>query len=210
MVIGEDTTIGANTRIFPNVTIYPRVTIGERVIIHSGSVIGADGFGYAHEIETNGLPVIIKKFHSGTVEIDDDVELGALVAVDRALSGVTRIRKGVKIDNLVQIAHSVDIGEGTVIASQVGIAGSSSLGKYCMLGGQVGVKDHVSVGDGVILATRVGIYRNVPSGSVMAGSVPAMPHKVFLRVQSLFKRLPELLDRIRKLESLTKNIPKDI
>jgi UDP-3-O-[3-hydroxymyristoyl] glucosamine N-acyltransferase len=98
----------------------------------------------------------------------------------------------------------------TVIASQSGIAGSSSVGRYCLLGGQVGIRDHVSVGDGVILATRVGIYRNVPDGSVMAGSVPAMPHKVFLRAQSLFKRLPEMLDRIRKLERLLKSNNKEI
>lgn len=200
VVIGEDVEIGADTRIFPNVTIYPRVKIGRQVIIHSGSVIGSDGFGYARDVDEHGAPVAVKKFHSGTVEIEDAVEIGALCAIDRALAGVTRIGKGVKVDNLVQIAHNVVIGEGTVIASQVGIAGSSSMGKYCLVGGQAGVKDHVAVGSGVVLATRVGIYRNVPDGSVMAGSVPAMPHKVFLRAQSLFKRLPEILDRIRKLE----------
>ena len=165
--------------------------IGKRVIIHSGSVIGSDGFGFARTADESGLPVYIKKYHSGTVEIGDDVEIGALVAVDRALSGVTRLGKGVKLDNLVQVAHNVEIGDGTVVASQVGIAGSSTIGRYGVIGGQAGVKDHVAVGNGVILATRVGIYRNVPDGSVMAGSIPAMPHKVFLRVQSLFKRLPE-------------------
>jgi UDP-3-O-[3-hydroxymyristoyl] glucosamine N-acyltransferase len=144
----------------------------------------------------------VKKYHSGTVVIEDDVEIGALCAVDRALAGVTRIGRGAKLDNLIQIAHSVSVGRGTVIASQSGIAGSSSVGDFGLIGGQVGIRDHVSVGNGVILATRVGIYRNVPDGSVMAGSVPAMPHKVFLRAQTLFKRLPEMLDRIRKLERL--------
>ncbi|MBI5251672.1 MAG: UDP-3-O-(3-hydroxymyristoyl)glucosamine N-acyltransferase [Desulfomonile tiedjei] len=200
VVIGGQVIVGEGTRIFPNVTIYPRVTIGRRVIIHSGSIIGADGFGFCRDTDESGLPVNVKKFHSGTVEIGDDVEIGALVAVDRALSGVTRIGKGVKLDNLVQIAHNVEIGDHTVIASQVGIAGSSSVGRYGLIGGQAGIRDHVAVGDGVILATRVGIYRNVPDGSIMAGSVPAMTRQVFLRAQSLFKRLPEMLDRIRKLE----------
>ena len=208
-VIGDGVIIGESTTIFPNVTIYPGVRIGSRVIIHAGSVIGSDGFGYARDIDSSGLPVNIKKFHSGSVEIEDDVEIGALTVIDRALAGVTRICSGAKIDNLVQIAHNVTIGKGTVIASQAGIAGSSSVGSFGMVAGQVGVRDHVSVGNGVILATRVGIYRNVPDGSVMAGSIPAMPHKVFLRVQSLFKRLPEMLERIRNLERIVLQKSKD-
>jgi UDP-3-O-[3-hydroxymyristoyl] glucosamine N-acyltransferase len=172
-------------------------------------VIGSDGFGYARDADEHGRPVAVKKFHSGTVEIEDDVEIGALCAIDRALAGVTRIGRGVKLDNLIQIAHNVSIGEGTVIASQSGIAGSSSVGSYTMIGGQVGVRDHVKVGNGVVLATRVGIYRNVADGSVMAGSVPAMPHRIFLRAQPLFKRLPEILERVRKLESLIQSDRKD-
>ena len=202
VAIGADVRIGADTRIFPNVVIYPRVTIGKRVIIHSGTVIGSDGFGFARDMNENGAPVSVKKYHSGTVEIEDDVEIGALCAVDRALSGSTRLGKGVKLDNLVQIAHNVEIGPGTVIAGQSGVAGSSSVGACCLIAGQVGIKDHVAVGNGVTLATRVGIYRNVPDGAVMGGSVPAMPYNIFLRAQSLFKRLPEMLERIRKLERL--------
>jgi len=209
VVVGRDVHIGADTRIFPNVVIYPQVKIGCRVIIHSGTVIGSDGFGYARGVNEKGLPMAIKKYHSGRVEIGDDVEIGALCAIDRALAGVTRLGNGVKVDNLVQIAHNVQIGAGTVIAAQVGIAGSSSMGNFCLVGGQVGVKDHVSIGNGVILATRVGIYRDVPDGSVMAGSVPAMPHKVFLRAQSLFKRLPEFLERIRNLERLVQSSRKE-
>lgn len=208
-VIGEGCRIGQDTRIFPGVILYPGVTVGDRVTIHAGTVIGSDGFGYARDRDENGVPINIKKFHSGTVEIGDDVEIGALVAIDRALTGVTRLGKGVKLDNLVQVAHNVSIGDATVVASQVGIAGSSSIGRYGLVGGQAGVKDHVAVGDGVILATRVGIYRNVPDGSIMAGSVPAMPHKIFLRAQNLFKRLPELLDRIRKLERLVQSNHKE-
>lgn len=209
VVVGANVLIGESTVIFPNVTIYSGVRIGSRVIIHSGSVIGSDGFGYARDVDSDGFPVNIKKFHSGSVEIHDDVEIGALTAVDRALAGVTTIHRGAKIDNLVQIAHNVSVGAGTVIASQVGIAGSSSIGSSGMIGGQVGVRDHVSVGNGVILATRVGIYRNVPDGSVMAGSIPGMPHKIFLRTQSLFKRLPEMLDRIRALERIVKKNNKE-
>jgi UDP-3-O-[3-hydroxymyristoyl] glucosamine N-acyltransferase len=201
-VIGMDVHIGSHARIFPNVTIYERVKIGDRVIIHSGTVIGSDGFGFARDMKPGQSPEYVKKYHSGTVEIGDDVEIGALCAIDRALAGKTTIGSGTKLDNLVQVAHNVHIGERTVIASQAGIAGSSSLGDWCMVGGQVGVKDHVQVGNGVVLATRVGIYRNVPDGSIMAGSVPAMPHSVFLRAQSLFKRLPEILERVRKLERL--------
>jgi UDP-3-O-[3-hydroxymyristoyl] glucosamine N-acyltransferase len=208
--VGDDVEIGEDARIFPHVTIYPKVKIGRRVIIHAGTVIGSDGFGFARAADENGLPVYIKKYQSGTVEIGDDVEIGALVAVDRALSGVTRLGNGVKLDNFVQIAHNVEIGDGTVIASQAGIAGSSTVGRYCVVAGQAGVRDHVTVGNGVVLATRVGIYRNVPDGSVMAGSIPAMPHKVFLRVQSLFKRLPEILDRIKKLERLVQSNRKEI
>ncbi len=208
-VVGEGVKIGQDTTIFPNVTVYPGVNIGSRVIIHAGAVVGSDGFGYARDVDSSGCLVNLKKFHSGSVEIEDDVEIGALTAIDRALAGVTTIGEGVKIDNLVQVAHNVSIGPGTVIASQVGIAGSSSVGSFGMIAGQVGVRDHVSVGNGVILATRVGIYRNVPDGSVMAGSIPAMPHKLFLRVQSLFKRLPEMLDRIRNLERKVAENSKD-
>ncbi|MEW6349594.1 MAG: UDP-3-O-(3-hydroxymyristoyl)glucosamine N-acyltransferase [Thermodesulfobacteriota bacterium] len=205
VIVGEDVHIGPHCRIFPNVTIYPRVSIGARVVVHSGTVIGADGFGFARDADAQGRPVNLKKFHNGTVEIGDDVEIGALCAIDRALSGVTRLGNGVKIDNLVQVGHSVTVGDGTVIAGQSGIAGSSSIGRFGMVGGQVGIRDHVSIGDGVILATRVGIYRDVPDGSVMAGSVPAMPHRVFLRAQGLFKRLPEIVERLRKVEAILKS-----
>lgn len=207
-VIGEDVRIGKKTRILPHVTIYPRVTIGDRVIVHSGTVIGADGFGFARDVDERGMPVAVKKYHSGTVEIGDDVEIGALCAVDRALAGVTTVGKGAKIDNLVQIAHNVTIGSGTVMAAQSGIAGSSTLGEFCMVGGQTGIRDHVTVGHGAMLATKAGVYRNVPDRSAYSG-IPAMPHQHFLRVQSAYKRLPELLDRIRKLERMLKSQGKE-
>jgi len=209
VVLMRDITIGRDCQIFPHVVIYPRVEVGDRVIIHGGAVIAADGFGFARDILPDGTPVNIKKYHHGTVACGNDVEIGALCAIDRALAGITKLGNGVKLDNLVQVAHNVEIGDGTVIASQAGIAGSSSIGKFGVIGGQAGVKDHVKVGDGVVLATRVGIYRNVPDASIMAGSVPAMPHKVFLRAQSLFKRLPEIFERVRKLEAVIHNKFKD-
>lgn len=208
-VLGSGVVVGRDCRIFAHVVVYDGVNIGDRVIIHSGTVIGSDGFGFARDFLPDGRPVNIKKYHHGTVQIGNEVEIGALCGIDRALSGSTVLGDGVKLDNLVQIAHNVSVGDGTVIASQAGIAGSSSIGKYGMVGGQAGVRDHVAVGDGVILATRVGIYRNVPDGSVMAGSVPAMPHRVFLRAQSLFKRLPEIFERVRRLESILQSKSKE-
>jgi UDP-3-O-[3-hydroxymyristoyl] glucosamine N-acyltransferase len=205
--IAQDVRIGRGCWLFPNVTVYHDVTIGERALIHSGSVIGSDGFGFAPDLDRDGSPVTVKKYHSGTVEIGDDVEIGALCGIDRGLAGATRLGDGVKLDNQVQIAHSVRIGAGTVIAAQTGIAGSTTVGAHCMMGGQVGVRDHVKIGDKVVLATRVGIYRNVPDGSIMAGSVPAMPHNIFLRAQSLFKRLPEIFERVRKLEKALNTTP---
>ncbi|MFZ5865583.1 MAG: UDP-3-O-(3-hydroxymyristoyl)glucosamine N-acyltransferase [Thermodesulfobacteriota bacterium] len=201
-VIGEDVHIGAGTWIFPHVTIYPGVKIGERVIIHAGSVIGSDGFGFVRDFSEDGTLTNVKKYHSGTVEIGNDVEIGALCAIDRALAGVTRLGDGVKLDNQVQIAHSVQIGEGTVIAAQVGIAGSSSVGRLGVIAGQVGIADHLKVGNHVVLAAQVGVYRNVPDGSILAGSIPALPINQFRRVQSWYKKLPELVERIRKLERL--------
>lgn len=208
-VIGDDSHVCENTRIFPHVTIYDNVRVGKRVIIHSGTVIGSDGFGFAPGMTPDGRPVALKKYHSGSVEIGDDVEIGALCAVDKALAGVTTIGAGVKIDNLVQIAHNVHVGEGSVIAAQVGIAGSSSFGRYGMIGGQAGIRDHVKVGDKVVLATRVGVYRDVADGAVMGGAVPAMPYNLFLRVQSALKRLPDMFERIKKVERQVKALSKD-
>ncbi|MBM4325705.1 MAG: UDP-3-O-(3-hydroxymyristoyl)glucosamine N-acyltransferase [Deltaproteobacteria bacterium] len=209
VVIGEDVQIGAGTWIFPHVTIYPGVTIGERVIIHAGSVIGADGFGFVRDSSESGTVMNVKKYHSGAVEIGNDVEIGALCAIDRALAGITRLGDGVKLDNQVQIAHSVQIGEGTVIAAQVGIAGSSSVGRLGVIAGQVGIADHLKVGNHVMLAAQAGVYRDVPDGSILSGAIPAMPVNQFRRVQSWFKKLPELVERIRKLERLVQPSSKE-
>jgi UDP-3-O-[3-hydroxymyristoyl] glucosamine N-acyltransferase len=192
--IGDDVTIGEETILYPHVVIYDRITIGRRVIIHSGTVLGSDGFGYVWDGEKH-----VKIPQIGTVEIEDDVEIGANVAIDRASLGKTLLKKGTKIDNLVQIAHNVSIGENSIIVSQVGIAGSSTIGKNVILAGQVGVRDHAVVGDNVRAAGGTGITKSVPENSLISGN-PHMPHKEWLRLQGHIKNLPKLYDRIKKME----------
>ena len=193
--IGGGTTVGADCLIYPNVTIREGITIGDRVIIHSGTVIGSDGFGFLqHEGRHHKIPQI------GTVVIEDDVELGANVTVDRATFGTTRIRRGTKVDNLVQIAHNVEIGEHNILVAQVGIAGSSRTGHHVVIGGQAGIADHIIVGHQVMAAARCGISRDVGDGEVIAG-FPAMPHKEWLRSMGVFAKLPELRQQLRDIES---------
>jgi UDP-3-O-[3-hydroxymyristoyl] glucosamine N-acyltransferase len=193
--VGEGSLIGDNCVLYPNVTIREGVTIGHRVIIHPGAVIGSDGFGYLqHDGRHHKIPQI------GTVVIEDDVELGANVTVDRATFGTTRIRRGTKVDNLVQIAHNVEIGEHNILVAQVGISGSSRTGHHVVLGGQAGIADHITVGHQVMAAARCGISRDVGDGEVIAG-FPAMPHKAWLRSMGVFAKLPELRQQLRNIES---------
>ncbi|HEY3198070.1 MAG TPA: UDP-3-O-(3-hydroxymyristoyl)glucosamine N-acyltransferase [Nitrospirales bacterium] len=193
--IGGGTKLGADCLIYPNVTIREGVTIGDRVIIHPGTVIGSDGFGFLqHEGRHHKIPQI------GTVVIEDDVELGANVTVDRATFGTTIIRRGTKVDNLVQIAHNVEIGEHNILVAQVGIAGSSRTGHYVVLGGQAGVADHITIGHQVMAAARCGISRDVGDGEIIAG-FPAMPHKAWLRSMAALAKLPELRQQLRDIES---------
>jgi UDP-3-O-[3-hydroxymyristoyl] glucosamine N-acyltransferase len=193
--IGGGTTVGADCLIYPNVTIREGVTIGDRVIIHPGTVIGSDGFGFLqHEGRHHKIPQI------GTVVIEDDVELGANVTVDRATFGTTRIRRGTKVDNLVQIAHNVEIGEHNILVAQVGIAGSSRTGHHVVIGGQAGIADHITVGHQVMAAARCGISRDIGDGEVIAG-FPAMPHKEWLRSMGVFAKLPELRQQLRDIAS---------
>jgi UDP-3-O-[3-hydroxymyristoyl] glucosamine N-acyltransferase len=192
--IGGGTKVGADCLIYPNVTIREGVTIGDRVIIHPGTVIGSDGFGFLqHEGRHHKIPQI------GTVVIEDDVELGANVTVDRATFGTTIIRRGTKIDNLVQIAHNVEIGEHNIIVAQVGIAGSSRTGHHVVFGGQAGVADHMTVGNQVMVAARCGISRDVGDGEIVAG-FPALPHKAWLRSMGALAKLPELRQQLRDIE----------
>lgn len=197
--VGDDTVIGARCVLYPNVTVRENVTIGNGVIIHSGAVIGSDGFGYVFE---EGRHYKIPQV--GGVIIGDDVEIGANVAIDRATTGNTVIGRGAKIDNLVQIAHNVTVGDNAVIVAQAGIAGSSRIGAFVTLAGQVGIADHVKIEDGCVIAAQSGVMGNLSKG-VYSG-YPAMPHRDWLKSSAIFARLPELSKRIRELEEKIENL----
>lgn len=192
--IGNGVEIGDDTIIHPNVTIYPNTVIGCSCIIHAGAVIGSDGFGYAQD---RGRFYKIPQV--GRVVVEDQCEIGANVTIDRGTLGETRISRGVKIDNLVQIAHNCTIGPDSVIVSQVGIAGSTSIGANCMLGGQVGIVGHITIGDRVKIGAQSGVAQDIPSDSEVSGS-PAMPHRTWLRVVGLVRRLPELFRDVAMLK----------
>jgi UDP-3-O-[3-hydroxymyristoyl] glucosamine N-acyltransferase len=193
--IGDDVVIGDDVTIYPNVTVLARCTIGNRVIIHSGSVIGSDGFGFAPDGK-----VYHKIPHTGFVQIDDDVEIGANNTIDRGTFGKTLIGRGVKTDNLVQIAHNVTIGENTVLVAQVGISGSTKIGKNAILAGQAGVAGHLTIGDGATIGPQTGVGKPVANGQVVMAGLPEMPYKTWLRVQRTIPMLPELKKRLDNLE----------
>lgn len=192
-VIGDDVEIGDDTTIHANVTVYPNCIIGNRVAIHSGTVIGSDGYGYA----ANERGEHIKRPQVGIVRIDDDVEIGANSCIDRAAYGVTWIKSGVKIDNLVQVAHNVVVGENSLLVSQVGIAGSTTLGRNVVLGGQAAVAGHINIGDQVMVAARGGLHCDQPKGAVLGGA-PAMPIRQWAKACAVFAKLPELQSKVRK------------
>lgn len=192
--VGHDVHIGEGCLLYPNVTLMHGVKLGNRVIVHSGAVIGADGFGY---VTVDG--VHRKVPHIGGVEIDDDVEIGANVCIDRAKTGVTRIGSGTKIDNLVHVAHNVQVGENCLLVAQVGIAGSSKLGRYVVLAGQVGVSDHVTIGDGAMVGGQSGVAGNLPGGQRYRGT-PAREYGKYSRTLVYINRLPELYERLKALE----------
>jgi len=194
--LGAGSSVGADGRMHPRVTLYTDVRVGDRVEIHSGAVIGADGFGYAH-----GEGRHWKFPQAGKVEIGDDVEIGANATIDRGSLGRTEISRGAKIDNLVQIAHNVLIGEDSVVASQAGIAGSSTVGRHVVIGGQVGIADHCSIEDGAIVGAQGGVPSNkrLPGGRVYWGT-PARPIEDLLKQYAWVARLPELVERLKALE----------
>jgi len=194
VVVGREVVVGEETVIFSHVTLYQGVRLGARVIVHAGSVIGSEGFGYAQDGDRHVLVP-----HLGTVVIEDDVEIGANVTIDRATTGATLIGSGTKIDNLVQVAHNVKIGRNCILAGQVGISGSVRLGDGVIMAGQAGIIDHVSVGDGARGAARAAIMTDVPAGTVVMGS-PARPRGEQLRIEAAARRLPELVRQVRELE----------
>lgn len=192
--VGADSSIGDNTHIYPNVTLREQTKIGRNVIIHSGTVIGSDGFGY-DTIDGKHLKIP----HRGNVEIQDDVEIGANVCIDRGRFKTTLIQKGTKIDNLVQIAHNVIVGENNLIVSQAGISGSSETGKNVIIAGQAGIVGHITIGDDAIIGAKTGITKSVEPKSVMLGS-PAKPISEQKRIFALISKLPELFKDIQELK----------
>jgi UDP-3-O-[3-hydroxymyristoyl] glucosamine N-acyltransferase len=200
--IAEDCEIGGGTVLFPNVTVYERSRIGDRVTIHAGTVIGSDGFGYATQ---DGVHVKVPQV--GAVVIEDDVEIGASVTIDRGSIGMTRIGRGTKIDNLVQIGHNVQIGAGCLIVAQVGISGSTRIGAGTIFAGQAGAAGHLRIGSRVTVASKSAVYDDLEDGSFVAG-IPALDHRRWKRAQAAFARLPELQSQLRdlvaRLEALEK------
>ena len=192
--IGDNASVGDQTILYPHTTVYQGCAIGKNCIIHAGAVIGADGFGFAQE---EGIYKKIAQL--GHVIIEDDVEIGANTTIDRAVMGATIIRKGVKLDNLIQIAHNVEIGNNTAMAAQVGIAGSTKIGANCMFGGQAGVAGHLHIGDNAQIAAQTGVISNIPANARMMGTL-AIPLNNFLRSNVIFAKLPELYKTINRLE----------
>lgn len=202
--IGENVEVGDNTVIHPHVTIYAGCKVGARCILHAGCVIGADGFGFAPQAEGyDKIPQI------GIVIIEDDVELGANTCVDRATMGATVVKRGVKVDNLVQIAHNVVIGSHTVMAAQSGVAGSTKIGEWCMLGGQSGVTGHVKVGDRVQAGGASAITGNVRDGKVVIG-YPAIEHAKFARCNAVFRSLPDMAQELNELKKEVESLKQQL
>ena len=198
--IGDNVSIGDNCIFFAGVKIYSETEIGNNCNFHSGCVVGSDGFGFAptEEGTYNKIPQI------GNVIIEDDVEIGANTTIDRATLGITLIRKGVKLDNHIQIAHNVEIGENTVIAAQTGIAGSTKIGSNCLIGGQVGIAGHLTIGNNVRVQAQSGIGKNIPDGEIIQGS-PAFNYSDFSKSYVHFRNLPKIVSDLEELKSNNKN-----
>jgi UDP-3-O-[3-hydroxymyristoyl] glucosamine N-acyltransferase len=203
-VVGDDVEIGDDTILKANVTIEPGSRLGRRVTIHSGTVIGADGYGYA----TDEKGYHVKRPQVGIVQIDDDVEIGANSCIDRAAYGVTWIKSGVKIDNLVQIGHNVVIGENSLLVAQVGLAGSTTLGRNVVLGGQSGVSGHVHLDDGAMVAARGGVHQNLSKGAMVGGS-PVLPVKQWAKAAAIYAKLPEIAREVRQLKKDVEKLKED-
>ena len=202
--ISEHVKIGNNCVVYPNTTVYHDCRIGNSCTLHAGSVIGADGFGFAPTPDGyEKIPQI------GIVILEDNVEIGANTCIDRATMGATIIHKGVKLDNLIQVAHNVEVGENTVMASQVGVAGSTKIGQWCMFGGQVGVAGHIKVGDKVTVGAQTGIAGSIKSDNTVQGS-PAIDAKNFGRSSVVFKKLPDIYTTLNNLQKEVEELKKQL
>jgi UDP-3-O-[3-hydroxymyristoyl] glucosamine N-acyltransferase len=202
--IGDNTNVGKDCMIFPGVKIYHDCNIGEGCIIHAGTVIGSDGFGFAPQSENEYMKIP----QLGNVVIEDQVEIGANVTIDRATMGSTIIRRGVKLDNLIQIAHNVEIGENTVIAAQTGIAGSAKIGKNCMFGGQVGIAGHIKIANGTKIGAQTGVLGEIKEEDTIILGTPAIEYKQFFKSSIVFKKLPELQKKVDTLEKEIESLKK--
>jgi UDP-3-O-[3-hydroxymyristoyl] glucosamine N-acyltransferase len=200
--IGRKTNIGSQVILYPGVRVLDSCVIGDRCILHANAVIGSDGFGFAPQSDGS-----FKKIPQlGNVILEEDVEIGANTTIDRASMGSTIIRRGVKLDNLIQVAHNVEIGEHTVIAALTGIAGSTKIGKYCQIGGQVGVAGHIKIADGTKVQAQAGLIADLKEPDQILVGSPAIPYRDYFRSFAVFKQLPELNRRLRKLENFIKNL----
>jgi UDP-3-O-[3-hydroxymyristoyl] glucosamine N-acyltransferase len=206
VVVGEECALGEDCTLFPRVVLYPGSAIGNRVVLHAGAVIGSDGFGYVSDGKTH-----IKFPQVGRVVVEDDVEIGANTTIDRGSLGTTRIGIGTRIDNLVQIAHNVQIGKGVLIAAQSGVSGSSVLEDYVILGGQVGVADHVRIQTGAAVGAKAGVlpHKILRSGDVYWG-IPVRPLREFKRINAVFGRLPEMKSELDSLKAAVARLEKAI
>lgn len=200
--VGDNVVIGDNTVLYAGVKVYAHCIIGKNCILHSGCVIGSDGFGFAPQ--TDGSYKKIPQI--GNVWIEDNVEIGANTAIDRATLGSTYIREGVKLDNLIQIAHNVEIGKHTVIAAQTGISGSTKIGKYCMIGGQVGIVGHLKIADGTQIGAQSGISNDIDEPKTAWRGSPAQPYRKQLRTEVLWRKLPEMYQELQELKNEIKKL----
>lgn len=192
--IGENVMVGRGTVIYPGARIYRDTRIGDNCIVHAGAVLGADGFGFAPQADGS-----YKKIpQTGNVILEDDVEIGANTTIDRSTMGSTVIRKGTKLDNLIQVAHNVEIGSNTAIAAQAGIAGSSKIGQGCVIGGQVGIAGHLHIGDRTTIAAQSGVIADIAGGSTVMGA-PSFDHKDYIKSYVIFRKLPKLAQRIERI-----------
>ena len=194
--------MGNNTEIYSNAVVYHHCKVGNNCVLHAGCVIGADGFGFAPNTEGyDKIPQI------GNVVIEDNVEIGANTCVDRSTMGSTIIHKGVKLDNLVQVAHNVEVGENTVMSAQVGIAGSTKIGSWCIFGGQVGIAGHISIGDKTFLGAQSGVPGNIKGDQTLIGTPPMEP-KAYFKSQAIFRRLPDIYKQLNELRKQVEELKK--